>query len=234
MKLQITILVISILLFSCKEKTKENNLTYKIVDSIISCKCFDGISSSKNDNPKLTFSFENGKSISICGFLEKEMTKQDFIISEFNVFDCVTGKSYAEYDATQICRIIKKQNGLQIQELKLLPVGKDWSWKLIQIGEQSITTNETQLQVSELNPKVQSYTIDKNLQVEFLNSIKDFKTLDSDWELIIAKLESISIIGNENAWDILKNLEEFTQLEFDGASAETWKESVANVEWIRK
>jgi hypothetical protein len=104
------------------------------------CKCIDGIGSSKGDAPILEIKLNNGENISVCGFLDTEM--EGMIYSEFNVFECSSGKSLAEFDATQFCRVIKKPDTLLIQELKYLPAGKGWTWNLIQIGEQIITTKD--------------------------------------------------------------------------------------------
>ncbi|KMQ67365.1 hypothetical protein [Chryseobacterium koreense] len=235
MKQRIAIIISAIFLVSCnkgKSKLNQENITNSKTEN--SCKCFDGIGSSKNDEPILTYTFENNKSVSVCGFVDKEMQEQGIIISEFNIFDCETGKSFAEYGALKICKIVENKNELKILELRYLPIGKDWNWELIEIGEQTIKPIENQLKTSELKPKIQNFAIDKKQADEFLNSLKPNEGFNSDWELIIGKLEALSTIGNEKAWNILKDLENFTGQKFDGALAETWKESVESVKWIRK
>lgn len=234
MKQFIAIIIIAIFQLSCKENSKimsTENIKLSLADS---CKCFDGIGSLKNDEPKLTYSFKNKKSVNICGFIDKEMTEQGFIISEFNIFDCDTGKSYVEYGAVKICRIVEKENELEIQDLRYLPIGDDWRWTLIQIGEQTIKPNGNDLYISELKPKIQPYKINKKQAEEFLHSLKQGEGFNSDWEQIIGRLEALAIIGNKKAWYILKDLEKFTGQKFDGALAETWKQSVANVNWIQE
>ena len=112
---RIGIFVISIFLLSCKGSPKQNEATAQnAVESIQGCKCYDGIGASKNDAPKLTYTFENNKTVIVCGFADDNMHAQGTIVSEFNVFDCDTGESYAEYGATKICRIQEKQNELEI------------------------------------------------------------------------------------------------------------------------
>ena len=233
MKQRFTLIIFGLFIFSCSEK-KQFSTSKDSIESAKNYKCFDGIGSTKNDKPTLTYDFKNGKSVSICGFVDKEMQEQGTIISEFNVFDCQNGKSYAEYGALKICRIVEKKNELEIQDLKYLPIGNEWNWELIQIGEQIIKTNGKELFVTELTPKIEKYTINEIQTNEFLDSLEPGKGFNSDWEQVIGKLESLSIIGNEKAWKILQNLENFTGLEFDGTLAEIWKESVTNVKWIRK
>jgi len=234
MKKAFTLVIFYFLIFSCKENSKQFSTSNDTIQSIQNCRCFDGIGASKNDKPTLTYEFPNGKTVSICGFVDKEMHEQGTIISEFNVFDCQNGRSYAEYGALKICRIVEKENELEIQDLKYLPIGNEWDWELIQIGEQTIKTNGNELIVTELTPKIEKYSINESQANEFLNSLKPGRGFNSDWEQIIGKLEALSIIGNKKAWNILENLENFTGIKFDGTLAETWKESVANVKWIRK
>ena len=138
------------------------------------------------------------------------------------------------YGAIKMCRIVEKENELEIQDLKYLPVGDDWSWTLIQIGEQTIKPNGNELYVSELKPKIQPYIISKKQADDFLHSLKIGEDFYSNLEQIIGRLEALSIIGDKRAWNILKDLEKYTGRKFDGALAETWKESVANIKWIQK
>lgn len=220
-----------VMLFSCKEQqviAKDN------IASTSDCNCFDGIGSSKDDAPIITYKFKNNKSVNICGYVDKEMSEEYPIISEFNIFDCETGKSYVEYGALEICRIKQNENELEIQQLRYLPVGKNWDWELIQIGEQTIKPKGNNLYVSDLKPKLETYSIDSKEAATFLASIKKIKGYDANWEENIAKLEALSIIGNKEAWDILKNLEKITGLKFDGALSEAWKSAIQNVNWINK
>lgn len=231
MKKIIPIVLMFVMLFSCKEQQiiAKDNLV-----STSDCKCFDGIGSSKDDAPIITYKFKNNKSVNICGYIDKEMSEEYPIISEFNIFDCETGKSYVEYGALEICRIKQNDNELEIQQLRYLPVGKNWDWELIQIGEQTINPKGNSLYVSDLKPKLETYSIDSKEAATFLASIKTIKGYDANWEENIAKLEALSIIGNKEAWDILKNLENITGLKFDGALSEAWKSAIQNVNWINK
>jgi hypothetical protein len=250
----ITIFIVGVSLLSCKDKSesKIKDESIKIdstkakaetelnafeqdseIRSITECKCFDGIGSTKTDKPVLISKFSNGNSVSVCGFFDKEMQEEGLIMSEFNIFNCETGEALVEYGAVQICRITEKKDSIIINELKYLPAGKKWAWELVQIGEQVITQNRRAITVSDLHPKLKKLEIDKNQQSEFLNSLKKGNGFGSTWETDIGKLEVLSLLGNNRAWDILKNYEEFTGEQTDGALAEQWKDAIANVEWIK-
>lgn len=243
MKMNKTLIIIAASIFisltSCFDKHADNKqyleqgrhskLSSKFIDS---CNCFTGIGSRKGDPPVLIFSFSNGKSISVCGFDVREM--QEPIISEFNVFDCANGNSLAEYSATQICRIIEKKDTLVIKELKYLPVGKNWQWKLLQIGEQSITLEMNKIVASLRLPKLGKFTINENAAKDFLHSLSKRKERNNSREKEISILEVLSLDGNAKAWDILKNYETFTGRETNGALAEVWNDAVATVKWVKK
>lgn len=198
------------------------------------CNCFDGIGSSDKDKPILVHHFLNGKSISVCGFYDEEIQSNQLIMSEFAIFDCETGKNYVEFGATQTCAIKTTQKALIIEELKYLPVGTDWKWEFISMGEQQISEKEKELIISEMKPKILSLSIDKKLEIAFLNSLKRNSGMSPNWEEQIGKLEVLALNGNEKAMDILKNYETFFAIKTDGALAETWKEAIANVEWMNK
>jgi len=240
----ITFTFISILLFSCSWETEENisrndfiqtekikNVKPKI-NSKKECQCYNGIGASEKDNPLFVFDFSNGKSISICGFKDSELQTDFLNISEFNVFDCVSGKSYAEYGAMENCIIKTKQDTLIIQLLKFLPTGKDWKWISVQIAEQIITIDLNEIEVSKIKAKYKPIFINSNIQADFLSSLDRGKGFGENWEDDLGRLEVLSLLGNEKAWEILKNYEIFTGEQTDGALAEQWKDAISTVEWI--
>lgn len=198
------------------------------------CKCFNGIGSTESDKPILTSTFSNGASVSLCGFFDKEMQNEGLIMSEFNVFNCKTGNALVEYGAVQICRIEEKKDTLTIYELKYLPTGKNWNWELIQIAKQEILVIEGNLIAKPQVPELEKFTIKETEQTQFLNSLKKGNGFGSEWESDLGKLEVLSLLGNENAWKILKNYEDFTGVKTDGALAEQWKDAIATVEWIKE
>ena len=234
---RLTILFICILHLGCKNKSKTKsavnekpNLFTNSKDN--SCYCYDGIGSRKGDTATLVINFTNGRSVSICGFVDKE--KEGTIISEFNAFECKTGKSLTEYDATQICKLVEKSDTIIIQKLKYLPTGKNWAWNLIQIGEQIITTKGKNIIVTKQEPKLENFSIEKSDAETFLKSLKRGKGHSNEWELEIGKLEVLTLLRNEHAKYILDNYEEYTGQETDGAVRETWKDARATTEWIKK
>ncbi|WP_020532546.1 hypothetical protein [Flexithrix dorotheae] len=198
------------------------------------CKCFNGIGSSEDDKPIIISKFSNGTSLSLCGYFDKEKQDKGLIMSEFNIFNCKTGSSLVEYGAVQTCRIEQKKDSLIIRELKYLPVGKNWNWELIQIARQEITQKEGEIIVSNQIPETGNFDINKTTQIEFLNSLKRGGGFDSEWESDLGKLEVLSLLGNDEAWEILKNYEDFTGAKTDGALAEQWKDAIATIEWIKE
>lgn len=238
-KFNLTFIAFCFLIISCKDNNEKGKIERIVAlptipkdkDEIF-CNCFDGIGSSKGDTAIVEMTFSNGESISVCGFVDKQM--EGITISEFNVFECKTGKSLTEYDAMQICKIVEKKDTLIIQELKYLPTGKNWSWNLIQLGEQIITLNNGKLFISDISPKLEKFHIDERDAELFLNSLTRGTGYSSEWELQIGQLEVLALLGNKKATDILKNYEKFTGQETDGAVSETWKAATATVEWIKR
>jgi hypothetical protein len=242
----ITYLLVLTLLISCSWKTERTNSTEEVIpnvsvksDNIESeisidnvCKCYNGIGASDKDNPLLIFNFSNGKSVSICGYKDPDLQTENLNISEFNVFDCKSGESYVEYGAMENCILITKKDTLTIQLLKFLPTGENWKWKSVQIAEQVITTDLNKIKVLEINTKYKPTHIENKQQSGFLNSLKQGQGFGNNWEDDLGRLEVLSLVGNEKAWEILKNYETFTGKQTDGAIAEQWKDAVATVGWI--
>lgn len=197
-----------------------------------SCDCYQGIGSIKGEKPILKSNFSNGKSLVTCGYYDEDSQTLELVMSEFNIFDCDTGQSLVEYDAIQICNIREAKDSLIIEELKFMPAGKNWSWELFQIGEQIISVQNQSLVVSGSTPKFEAATIEEAQQNEFLNSIKLGQGIGGDWEEELGRLEVLSLMGNDKAWEILTNYEQLKGERTDGALAEEWKNAIANVNWI--
>lgn len=223
---KLLIILFAVLITSC------NNKTIKCQDKAKSvCNCFDSNGLKNESKPVLEKIFLNGKRISICGSLHKK--ESELRVSEFNVFDCSTGKSLTEYDGTQDCRIIEKADTLIIQELKYLPTGKNWAMNSIQVGEQIITTKRKKLIIYPLFPKFESFSIDDLDAKTFLKSLKKGQGFSNEWEIELGKLEALTLLGNKEAESILENYEEFMGEKTDGALAEDWKEALAITRWLK-
>ena len=108
-KFKLIYIVFGILTIACNNTKQSNRNETSLATEVFqektvttTCNCFDGIGSRKGDTSIFVMKFSNGERISVCGFVDKEM--EETTISEFNVFECSTGKSLTEYDAMQICR----------------------------------------------------------------------------------------------------------------------------------
>ena len=200
------------------------------------CKCFNGIGSSENDKPSLTIEFRNGVNLSVCGYELEKKSETEIIISEFNVFNSKTGKSLVEYGAVQTCIVKSDANKLIITELKHLPTGENWKWKLIPIRKQII--KETGKEVVALSPQKAfvKIKIDQTKIDQFLSELEDLKGkgFNKDFDNIIGKLEVLALNNNSNAEKILLNFEKYFDFELDGAYAEQWRDARATLRWIKK
>ncbi len=200
------------------------------------CGCFDGIGSSKSDKPSLIIEFGNGITVSVCGFEKEKRSENEVLISEFNVFNCKTGKQLVEYDALQNCIVRKDAEGLSIAELKYLPVGENWEWGYVKIGVQQILVKEDKLVVLDQKPEFEKVKIDKKRLDSFLEKIRGLKGVGKldDPEKIIARLEILALNDNKEAKEVLYDFKSYFNCKIDGAIAEQWKDAVATVERMRK
>ena len=202
--------LLCIFLFSCEKKEVE-------------CKCFNGIGSDKSSKPLRAFEFNNHKKVSICGYSEENL------ISEFNIFDCANGKSLVEYNAVNNCLVEFRNNELIIYETLMLPNNEHWYFNLEKISEQKIVSNEDELIVSQIKPLKIKPNIPENIQTEFL---KNFNKLNLPTETKLNRLETLSLIGNKNATNILLQYEKNENL--DGADKEYYDEIIERIAFRKK
>lgn len=198
------------------------------------CGCFDGIGSSENDKPSLTLEFSDGDKISVCGYEEKKISDNKVLMSEFNVFNCKTGKSLTEYGAVQNCLVSIENGKLIIVELKYLPAGDNWKWIQVPIGVEKVFSNGTKVLATGKSPNFEKVKIEKERIETFyreLDSIKENGEI-KDPENILGKLEILALNGERKARVILFYFENYFKYETDGAIAEQWKDAVATVKWI--
>ncbi len=195
------------------------------------CKCYNSIETSEVDTPVFTFSFSNQKAISVCGYKETKNKKD--IFSEFNIFDCTTGKSLLQYEALDKCYINTKKDTVIIQRLDYLPnPTKKWEWDYIQIGEQKLIVNDS-IKVLAETPKFNPFTISPKEQTEFLNSLLKKKGLNNESETDLGKLQILAMCGNDKAWKILQNYEDIMGQKTDGSTKEQLLKALSIIKWIR-
>ncbi|MGC4101197.1 hypothetical protein [Ferruginibacter sp.] len=75
------------------------------------------------------YSFKNGKTIGLCGTVEAG--KKDVAYSEFILFQCGKNKILQEWDATETCNILMKNDTLTVQELYGLAINKQQQIKWV-------------------------------------------------------------------------------------------------------
>lgn len=201
--------------------------------SELECKCFDGIGSVKGDQAVLTTQFSNGTSLSLCGYVDEDVNEEELIVSEFNLFDCATGKSLLEYSAVQTCAIEEKQDTLIIKELKHMAADSNWQWKWVQISQQLIYPKDETIYVATAQAKLDSKNIHISAaeQKRFLKQVAKGNLTDA--ENTISQLEVLSLLGNDQAWEALKNYRQLSAELIDGALAEHLNSALTTSEWLR-
>jgi hypothetical protein len=200
------------------------------------CGCFDGIGSTKKDKPSLSVALNNGVTLTVCGYEQKRLSESEVLMSEFNVFDCATGKSIVQYRAADECIVKKDQLGLRIEMLAFLPAGEEWKWKQVKIGVQQILLKDNQVVVSDKKPAFDKIGFNQNQIDDFMAKIRSMKEkgkLDNPEE-ILGGLEILALNDVKEAGDILKDFENYFDYQTDGAIAEQWHDALATVQWIKK
>ena len=133
----------------------------------------------------------------------------------------------------ELFKIVFKKNKIEIIELVNLPTNDNWEYSFVEIGLQTLSSNNTLLNLSEQKPLKVKHTISEKAQKEFLRKINNegFKSFETDD--LISKLEILTIYGNTKAEEILLNLERQKEITIDGALAEHYHEALARINWIK-
>ena len=204
----------------------------------VRCACYEShlLGSSGNINPSFTAELANGNEVSICGYLHSKLSDQAIEISEFAAFDCAIEQVLVEYGAVQYCRVENKDNELLITELINLPVGKDWKFEMAPYAEQTVTSKDLQVVVSDVEPVLEVPKLANEKIEDFLQSVRDQRGGGKleNWERDIMKLLVTALHGNKEAAEILLNLESYIGFKTDGAQAGTYRDAVAAYRWISK
>ena len=221
--------------------TKPLTIILTIISSAVTaqstdCGCFNEIDSSGFDQPILTIKISNGMTLSVCGYEEERLSENEVLISEFSVFNCLSGEKIVEYGAAQSCIVKKDKHRLTITELKYLPAGENWKWEKVKIGLQQISVKENKLVVSEQKPAFEKVNLDESKADSFLIEIRSLKGTGKlvNPEEILGRLEILALNDFKDAANILYDLENYFNYQTDGAIAEQWKGAVATVKWIKK
>ena len=198
------------------------------------CGCFNGIGSSEKDQPILSVGFSNGQKISVCGYEQKKLSANEVFITEFNIFDCETGKSLVEYGAAKNCKINVEEGVVEIIELKNLPAGENWEWMQVPIGIEQVLEKENRIVATGQKPKFSNTNIETEQNDSFYQEIEKAKSKGSlkNAEEIIGKLEVLALNKEQKAREILFDFENYFKYTADGAIAEQLKDAVATVKWI--
>ncbi|TKG97320.1 hypothetical protein EYV94_02500 [Puteibacter caeruleilacunae] len=192
------------------------------------CKCFDGIGSSAGDQPSLTIKFKNGINLAVCGYEIEMRSDTEVVISEFNVFNCKTGKSVVEYGAVKTCNVQVKKGELVITEMKRLPCGKDWTWKLTPVSLVMIYEQGEKVEVSDMVCAYENVDIDESAINELFDEVKALKEKGShkDMERILGRLEVLALNNNQKAKRMIKNIGRYIDFSLDGSVQEQWNAAI--------
>jgi hypothetical protein len=226
-----TLIIIFILVFSgCKQKEIERKTLDKtsnnneITTKIKECKCFNCL----EEKPNKIYTFSDNNSISICGYEENNE------YSEIGVFDCKNEKLITGYDAIQTCKLKFENDKLYIIELNKLPTNDKWEWNDIKVAEEIITIKNKSVISLGAKPLKVEITISEKTQKEFLDLLETESFTKIEVEEILARLEILSICGNERAKRKLYSIENDKNYELDGAYEEQYKNAIATIEWRNK
>lgn len=210
----------------CKNHTFEISESDKISlkTEIKDCKCYSGL----EEKPIQIFTFSDNNSISICGYNEHDE------YSEFGIFDCKSEKLISSYDAIQTCKLNFEKDTLYIFEYNKLPTNDNWEWNDIKVAEEIITIQNGNIISLGSKPVKIKIEISEKAQTDFLDVLETENYKRLDIEEILARLEVLSISGNERAKKKLYAIENDKNYKLDGAYYEQYKNAIASIEWRSK
>lgn len=219
-------LIFTLAFLGCKKQTIEKSKTEKISEKteIKDCECYNGL----EEKPIKIFIFSDNNSISICGY------KKDDKYSEFGIFDYKTKKLITGYDAIQTCKLNFENDKLHIDEFNKLPTNDKWEWNDLKVAEEIITIKNGTIISLGSKPVDIKIEISKKAQKDFLDLLETENYKNLEIEEILARLEVLSISGNEKAKKKLYSIENDNNYELDGAYYEQYKNAIASIEWREK
>jgi len=178
------------------------------------CLCSNGIELElKGVAPAMTFELANGITYSICGFVNSKISDNQFLISDFDIFNCKTGELLLE-SLSQNCFVNFKEGILEITEIELLRFGNNWDYETIPFEYRQIYFDKGIVQNIIKRPNFKLHKIDQNQIDEFMLELEKVDERYENEELVrkIEKLEVLSLIGNEKAWKILSDFKSYFKL----------------------
>ena len=221
------ILILTFVFIGCKQKEiNQKTITESLqkIENSNDCKCYNGL----EEKPIKTYTFSDNNSISICGYEENNE------YSEFGIFDCKTEKLISGYDAIQTCKLNFENDKLYIVELDKFPTNDKWEWNAIKVAEEIITIKNNSIISLGAKPLKVEINIPEKTQTEFLDLLETANYKKFEVEEILARLEILSICGNERAKKKLYSIETDKNYILDGAYAEQYKDAIATIEWRNK
>lgn len=238
-----TLLILTIIIASCScDQLKSRNVepeefkkAIKQNQGIEPCSCYNGIGAVEGDSSIYSLSFSTGQEIIVCGLKTTISYCGKPVFSEFNVYQCNSSQSLAEYSAMDNCLLTSRGDTFVIQNVNFIPVGDSWSWQCVPMAEQYFTPVRDSIVATELNPiKLELPDINPDSVNQFLQQIRDAKSNYSSWEEELGRLETLSLMGSDEAFELLKDYNKYIDGELDGALAEQWKNAIATVEWVTR
>ena len=181
--------------------------------------------------PDTSFRFSNGKTIVLCGYLDTET--EPVIFSEFVLAVCGQDTIIDFWGAVFTGNIKFKKDTLLIQELKYLPIERDFAYKeTVWTIEKMYFAKQKLVRKLLVNRQIPKYSNEKILLV-----LKEYEAAkpgpDESKTELVYKLFMAAISGSKTAVKYFKEFE--TKFGVDGHLGEEYMELTAMLEmWDRK
>ena len=193
------------------------------------CKCLRGYGAGKDDMPKYIITFNNQQSVSVCGFVNEDITIPNFYISEFNIYTCDSIRELVGYSATNYCHVYLSDDTLYVNRIKYFNTSDDNKWKKYPFSQTKIYTSENEIIVSDEKVILNIPTTDKKLETELLST--DFESLEyRDLANYLSKLLILALNKNSEAEEILLSKKLLDNCH--AASAEHLNDCIKIYNWV--
>lgn len=210
------------------------DLIYEI-DGYGSCQCFEGVGSKAGEEPNFSYEFSNGEAVILCGYSNGDSDTAIYR-SEFNVFECSSGKSLGYYRALEYCRVEAADDTLKLVEISWMPSLPDWEWVGQPIRQRKIHILGDSIHWPEKAPCFMKRPVPVEEVSAFLDEL-DQNRGDNGYRIVsyfIGKLEYFALNGNEWARKALFDFENYYGVKTNAATLEHWTEAKKTVLWIEE